>query len=694
MVQYGLPDGTDYNSGPWTVTGAATLHQALDEGAASHDGNTTRAETANQGDSFRVTLSSMVDPHIHTGHIMRMVVRGTGDVPGGPPAVTTDIVRYLIKQGPGAPPGNITYFDGGLYRGYQTWSHTLSEAEAALITDYDGLEIQFHYLTKTGSTIAVVTALEFEVPDPGHIYGDAEIEVETDGLLQRKDKIDGDAEVQIDADATATGKGVMTGDTEVEVQADGALGAIGVLIGDTQIVISLDGTVTGVSKLVADAEIALDLVGILIGKSGMVGDTEIEIGADATLTGKAALAGDTEIDIDAPPFKQLNFWDDAPAPVPGTGMLFEASLNESTEAASTLSMLLEFPTPSGQGHLFSGAAYPKLDSWPSGNSTVVTDISNYSGVASGMEMRAAVWRAGSDNTQLEFGGYSSWQDITGEGVFSFDCPYPGGGWGSSGPAVQSSDRFMVVLYVRNIGGSGDVSCDVNVGDGSSYVETPVVCLPQLTGKAALAGDTEIDIDADATPTGKGAMAGDTEIDIDADATLTGKAALAGDTEIEIDADATLTGGGVMAGDTEIDIDADATLTGTGVMVGDTEIQVDLDGTLAGAGGMTGNADIRVDLDGIATAIGAMQGSTEVEITLDGELTGVVTEPPEPGGSTLFINGAAVVLELVSQATAVQVLRKSGTIGGAHNATPISLMVRLPASVVQTYLRRALLRDDS
>ena len=497
MVQLGLPDGTDYKNPQWSLFGAATAHQCIDEGTAGHDGNTTRMECSVTPKSFRVTLSTLIDPHIHTGHIMRMTVRGAGDVPAGPPTATTDIVRYYLKQGPGAPPGGVTFFDGGLYRGWNTWSHTLTAGEAALITDYDGLEIQIHAQALTGITVAGITAAEFECPDPGHVFGNADIEVGADGDLQGKNKIDGDAELQVDADGTLTGKGKMIGDIELHIESSPLLGAVGVMIGDTAIVIDVTGTITGVSKLMADTEIALDLVGLLLGKAAMVGDTEIDIDADGDLTGKAGMTGDTEIDIDA--------------------------------------------------------------------------------------------------------------------------------------------------------------------DGD------------LTGKAAMVGDTEIDIDADGDLTGKAAMVGDTEIDIDADGDLTGKAG--------------------MTGDTELQIDAAATLTGKGVMVGDTELQIDLDGTLtAGGGTLSGDAGIQIDLDGIATGVGAMQGDTEIEITLDGVLTGVV--PEEPGGSFLFINGAAVMLEMVSEASAVQVLRKSGNIGGAHKASPISLVMTLPASIVHAYLRRALARDNS
>ena len=140
-------------SGTWTISGAATAHECLDEGIASADDTTTRIFTGLIGDVAEVHLGDPTDPVVHTGH--KLIYRILSSL-GGQKTVTTALYEgatLIASESQGA-------FDGV----WVTHTLTLSEAEAANITDYTDLRARF-----TAAGIAgflSVTAVDLEVPDP------------------------------------------------------------------------------------------------------------------------------------------------------------------------------------------------------------------------------------------------------------------------------------------------------------------------------------------------------------------------------------------------------------------------------------------------------------------------------------------------------------------------------------------------
>lgn len=122
VVQLLRPDG-DISSGAWLPSTGSDLYAMLDETTAD-DGDyiyTTSTSTA------EVSLTNAGDPAVSTGHIIRYRAKGTGTLTVKLMQGTTTIATHVPT----------------LTTSYQTFSFTLSGAEADSITDYNNLRLQF-----------------------------------------------------------------------------------------------------------------------------------------------------------------------------------------------------------------------------------------------------------------------------------------------------------------------------------------------------------------------------------------------------------------------------------------------------------------------------------------------------------------------------------------------------------------------
>lgn len=157
MAQIAVPTSTiTTNNWSGNVNGSS-LHLDIDEGVSTSDDATSYiyVNTMSFGSyTCEVKFGSLTDPTVHTGHILRCrSIRNN---------IGTQTLGILLYQG--ATLIYNTTFNPTL--SYATNTFTLSEAQAANITDYTDLRvrIQFSY---TGGTSPFVSAVEFEVPDAG-----------------------------------------------------------------------------------------------------------------------------------------------------------------------------------------------------------------------------------------------------------------------------------------------------------------------------------------------------------------------------------------------------------------------------------------------------------------------------------------------------------------------------------------------
>ena len=74
-AQYARPVSTVSTSG-WSITGAATVHQAIDE-TSPNDSDYISVSRANSA-TATVQLSDVTDPEMATGHVMRLRIYTSG----------------------------------------------------------------------------------------------------------------------------------------------------------------------------------------------------------------------------------------------------------------------------------------------------------------------------------------------------------------------------------------------------------------------------------------------------------------------------------------------------------------------------------------------------------------------------------------------------------------------------------------
>jgi hypothetical protein len=149
-VQYARPDGTN-SAGSWTHSGALSLHEAVDETSPDDSDymsapNDTTAE---------LSLSSITDPVVHTGHVIRFRILSIG---GGAKE------RCQVQLYDGANP--IASSNAEQSRtSYSTFTYSILEAEAANISSYANLSIRIVSSSVGGGEEVRLSWVELEVPD-------------------------------------------------------------------------------------------------------------------------------------------------------------------------------------------------------------------------------------------------------------------------------------------------------------------------------------------------------------------------------------------------------------------------------------------------------------------------------------------------------------------------------------------------
>jgi hypothetical protein len=153
MAQFGRPAST-IAAGSWTVTGAATLWEAIDETSASDSDYIQGGSTAT---TARIGLSSVTDPAASTGHVVRY--RGQSNGSSTPERITVELRQGTTLIATVSSSYNIT-------RGSpENVSYTLTGTEADSITNYATLELRFIVATLGGGETLQVFWAELEVPN-------------------------------------------------------------------------------------------------------------------------------------------------------------------------------------------------------------------------------------------------------------------------------------------------------------------------------------------------------------------------------------------------------------------------------------------------------------------------------------------------------------------------------------------------
>ena len=150
--QYARPDST-ISAATWTAIPGGTLHDAVNEATA--DDNDYISSGNGNSTTVILGLSDVSDPGTHVDHILRYRCQASGGG-GGPERCNAALYENntLIADN-----GNVTA-NRGAFAGY---TYTLSEAEAAAITDYTSLQIRLTSSVGNGESIEI-SWVELQVP--------------------------------------------------------------------------------------------------------------------------------------------------------------------------------------------------------------------------------------------------------------------------------------------------------------------------------------------------------------------------------------------------------------------------------------------------------------------------------------------------------------------------------------------------
>lgn len=168
MAQYALPIADEQTTGPWTQgagDGDGSFFDELDEGFGAGRGSgsgpddaTTYWVEGGDGTVIETTLSSVTDPTVHTGHIVRTRNRKN--------SASGQQIDIFISLNEGAASRASTSFTN-VDENWTTRTISLSTAQAGAITSYADLQILTRHDEVGGGQPRSTqeSAHELEVPD-------------------------------------------------------------------------------------------------------------------------------------------------------------------------------------------------------------------------------------------------------------------------------------------------------------------------------------------------------------------------------------------------------------------------------------------------------------------------------------------------------------------------------------------------
>ncbi|MBA7590686.1 hypothetical protein ES708_32814 [subsurface metagenome] len=173
MAQFARPN-QDIATGSWTKSGGTYWWENIDE--VTQNGDADYCACPNGGGILEVKLSSVSDPGVGTGHVLRLYAKSPG---GGGAPEKLDINLYqggtLIANAFGNLAINRT--------AYTLYEYTLTEAQANAITNYSDLRIKFIEDTVGAGEEIRVTQAELEVPEANIIISPSPASVATSALI-------------------------------------------------------------------------------------------------------------------------------------------------------------------------------------------------------------------------------------------------------------------------------------------------------------------------------------------------------------------------------------------------------------------------------------------------------------------------------------------------------------------------------
>lgn len=149
-----VPPFGDVSSGGWDKVGASSISEAVDDGSGAHDGDSTYA-FVDDGSTCELSLAPLDHPNRTDGHVIRSVSKKVLDLGA------TCTLRVELFCG-ATLIATMEFDETGSYVKNE---YTLTDVEAAAITDYSALSFKMTDVASPSASQHRVTALDIELPD-------------------------------------------------------------------------------------------------------------------------------------------------------------------------------------------------------------------------------------------------------------------------------------------------------------------------------------------------------------------------------------------------------------------------------------------------------------------------------------------------------------------------------------------------
>jgi len=139
----------------WSITGAATSHEATDEGQPGNDA-TDYVWDCSDGQSVRLGIEPVTDSGVDAGWVVYTSSRCTG---------TADSVEYSfqLREGGSTVVESWSYYELPSI-GYNYYSHTIDSANMASVTDFSDLQIWIQATRAAPAGCFIVSQVSLEAP--------------------------------------------------------------------------------------------------------------------------------------------------------------------------------------------------------------------------------------------------------------------------------------------------------------------------------------------------------------------------------------------------------------------------------------------------------------------------------------------------------------------------------------------------
>lgn len=291
MAQFARPD-SDVTAGAWVpIGGPATLFDTMNE-IVANDADFAESDSNPTFSAMEVGLSSIDDPALSTGHVLRYRYQ-KDSAAGAQIDLVVDLVQGVTII------ATFTHLD--IQPGFITQAQALTGPQADAITDYTDLRIHFTADNPgPGATReANVSFAEFEIPlqlsgtivSVSTLLGTLEAAVPLAGVIPGQSALSGSMIATVPLAGTVLSVSALSGSLNVPRVLQGLIAGQSALVGTLPVTRTLTGVVSAVSTLQGRILLQHEIAGVIAAVSSLSGTLSVNFGLSGTIDAVSDLEG-------------------------------------------------------------------------------------------------------------------------------------------------------------------------------------------------------------------------------------------------------------------------------------------------------------------------------------------------------------------------------------------------------------------